>query len=220
MKHSILKLLMVVAIIPFISSCISNEKRALKLIDNYMKSYLLVYDSYKPQATKIDTAYYHPTFNATVISHAKNVIDAQKRYDKALESIDYFQRDVNHAKRSMAIWSDLGSSLAREEYNQALQELNKAKAKIKEFTDLAEVEKAKIISEEELIKEAAAQVPSGICGWLIQHSYTCKTRGGYDTGSTMILITNSDFTEIIMAADNEDEEMLSYINKAKEVLNL
>ena len=220
MKRSIMKLLLAIAIVPLFYSCMSNEKKALKLIENYMKSYLYVYDSYKPQTTKIDTAYYYPTFDATVLAHAKNAVDAQGRYDDALKSIDHAQREVNMAKRRMAIWSDKSSAIAREEYNQALQEFNNAKTKIKELTDLTEVERQKIVSEEELIKEAAAQIPSGVCGWLIQHSYTCKTRGGHDTASGIIMITNPDFTEIFFAADNEDTEIASYINKAKEVLNL
>jgi hypothetical protein len=220
MKRSILNLLMAISTIPLFCSCMSNETKALKLIDNYMKSYLIVYDSYNPQATQIDTAYYYPTFDATVLSHAKNAIDAQERYEDTLESIDRTQRDVNSAKRRMAIWNDRSSAIAREEYNQALQELNKANAKIIELTDLAEAEKQKVASEEELIKEAAAQIPSGVCGWLIQHSYTCKTRGGLDTASSIIMVTNPDFTEIFFAADNEDTEIVNYINKAKEVLNL
>ena len=210
----------IIGITSVLTSCMTNEKKALKIIDNYMKGYLYVYDSYRPQTTKIDTAYYNPAFDATVLAHAKSAIDAEDRYNKALRSLDRAEKESNFARSSMAIWSDNYSAYSKEQYNQALKKYQNAKADIKKFTEEVDREKLTIVSEENLIKEAAAQIPADVCGWLVQHSYTCKTRGGHDTARIMIFVINKDFSEILFACDNENEEVLECINRIKTVLGL
>lgn len=220
MKRTLANLMLIIAIALTLTSCMTNERKALRIIDDYMKSYLIVYGSYKPQATKIDTAYYSPVFDVTTLAHAKNAIDAEDRYNEALESLDRAEEEANSARRSMALWSGSYDAFCKEQYNQYARKLKTVNADIKKFTDASEVERQTIISEENLIKESAAKVPSGVCGWCVQHSYTCKTRGGDDTAGFMIFIINKEFSEILFACDNEDEETLKYINKIKSVLEL
>ena len=191
-------------------SCATNEDRALDLVDAYMQACLYDYDSYQPQGISIDTLHY--TNQAAIIfSKVKPLIEIMEQQKTA-------KMNIKLARRRMAIFdisqSYRPSSLDRLDYEEASEEYNEAIAKLNQCESSIEA-----IKEE--IQVLAEEIESGAIedqlGWAIVHMYTCKTRGGDDTGGAVFIITDSNFKEVLFAMD-EDE--LMEIDSSLEVLGL
>lgn len=179
----------------------TNEQKALALIDNYMKGYLVDYESYEPTLVKIDTAYNNPMYNPNIVSIVKRIKNAQETVDRLVREIDWANDDVRSARSSMAIWDSAYSrefyNIAIEEYNEAITKLNKLKAEHTEAESMINESKAELES-------IISQMEDGVCGWLITHNYKCNNLAGIERPSQSMFLVNDDFTTIQKAIHEED----------------
>ena len=192
-----------------IVGCSSNEKKAEKLIDNYMYKHLHDYKSYEPVETIIDTLYNVPiTDNACIQAAAQMAMHS--------EQCDEYIEEAEDAERSMEIWSGGWSSTARNEWKKAARK--SMEARINECVEYQELLKcAKIIVEKLPELDGKTQV-----GWMVKHSYRCNNRGGNSMLGTDVFFIDKEFKTILNSFDNEDEDavaILTQINEASEYGN-
>lgn len=193
----------------FIVGCSSNEKKAEKLIDDYMYKHLHDYKSYEPVETIIDTLYNVPITDDACIQAAAQMAMYSEQCDEYIE-------EAEDAERTMDIWSGGWSSTSRKEWNKAARK--SMEARINQCTQYKEVLKnAKIIVEKLPELDGKTQV-----GWLVRHSYRCNNRGGNSMLGTEIFFIDKEFKTILNSFDDEDEDaiaLLTQINEASEYGN-
>ena len=179
----------------------NNEKKAMALIDNYMKGYLADYESYKPINVKIDTAYNNPVYDKDIIAIVKRINNNQKNIEELELKIELSNYDVKKARSSMAIYN---SAYTREFYNLAVEEYNEATAKVNKL----KIDKEKIESNvNELLvelKEKLSEMGDGVCGWLATVNYKCKNRLGTEIPTQSAFVINDDFSKIQTVIHEED----------------
>ena len=192
-----------------IVGCTSNEKKAEKLIDEYMYKHLHDYKSYEAVETIIDTLY-----NIPITDDA--CIQAAARMAMHSEQSDEYEEEADDALRSMEIWDGGWSATSRKEWNKAARKYSEAK--MNQFIENQEVLKnAKIIVEKLPELDGKTQV-----GWLVKHSYRCNNRGGNSMLGTDVFFMDKKFKTILNSFDNEDEDavaILTQINEASEFEN-
>lgn len=193
----------------------ANEKKALALINEYMQEYLYDYKSYEPIFVKIDTAYNRPIYDENVVAFVKNIIKTQASIDDLEQEIEWTERDVRHARSSMAIWN---SAYTREHYNIAVEEYNEALSKLNNYKKEKIAADSIVIKSKDVLKELIAQIDEGVCGWSITHNYKCKSRGGTELSSQSIFIMDEDFTQILCSIN--EENMLEFVEIAEKLAEI
>lgn len=193
----------------------ANEKKALALINEYMQEYLYDYKSYEPIFVKIDTAYNRPIYDENVVALVKNIIKTQASIDDLEQEIEWAERDVRHARSSMAIWN---SAYTREHYNIAVEEYNEALSKLNNYKKEKIAADSIVIKSKDVLKELIAQIDEGVCGWSITHNYKCKSRGGTELSSQSIFIMDEDFTQILCSIN--EENMLEFVEIAEKLAEI
>lgn len=180
-----------------LSSCTTNEDRALALADAYMQTTLYDYGSYQPQGVSVDTLHYAPQLS-TIFSKFEPLIEILEQQNEAKEAMKF-------ARRKMAIYDRRGSyyysSFDQLQYEEASEEYNEANAKLNRCESAIETIKTEVQS---LVEEIESGSLEDQPGWCITHMYTCKTRGGQDTGGAILLFADNNFEEILFAIDEDD----------------
>lgn len=175
--------------------CTSNEKKAEKLINDYMFKHLHDYDSYEIVETKIDTAYNMPQYNDSILNLA---MDAAEYLDDA----HHFLSESESAQSSMEIWSDGYSSYSRSKWRDARKEYIEKTEKYALSMDKAA---DKML---EINRIASTLDNSQMIGWKVSHKFRSNNRAGNKMLGTYTFITDKDFKSIITNYDDEDEDLI------------
>jgi len=160
----ILSLLLTSAIIGMVAlSCTSNEKKAEKLIKDYMFKNLHDYSSYEPVETKIDTAFANPIFDTELVALA---FSASNYFEAAKDATD----EAEYASTSLDIWRSSYSSYGKSEYKKAREKLGDCLQKYVDNMD-------KFFEIAENIKEKASEIDEKeVVGWMVSHKFRSKSR--------------------------------------------
>lgn len=188
-----------------IAGCSSNEKKANKLIDDYMYKHLHDYKSYEAVETEIDTLYNTPISDMTCLQAAALMAMHSEKSDE-------YEEEADDAERTMDIWSGGWSSTSRNEYKKAARKC--FEAKMNQAIENQEVLKnAKIILDKSSELDGKTQV-----GWLVSHSFRCNNRGGNSMLGTYVFLMDKPFKTILNNFDLDDDDMkdiFDYFDLAK-----
>ncbi len=184
-----------------VTSCKSNEEKALALIDHYMLKSLYDYDSYQPVETKIDSAFYSPYTNKELLASAQKVDAA---YDETMKNM----KEASHAMEIAAIWADSYSSYSRSKYRKASNEA-------KEYKSNAEAALKTMLQEMKFINVESKKISTDFYGWNVTHTFRCKTKGGYADIGNYVFIIDENFENILTSLDMNDEDLTRYVEWIK-----
>ncbi len=189
-------------LIPFLvlTSCQSNENKALGLIDKYMQTVVYDFNSYEAIQIQIDSAYTAPIIMEIPRKYAQTIIETESKLASA-------HRGLKHSQSSMALWKPDGYSSAfkREQYNQAKTEVAEYKKNIKEYENaIQEAKKG--------IKEYVANFQREYLGWVGALNYRCNTRNGNPSLGEALFIFDPSFNEILFAIPDLNQEELEIID--------
>lgn len=172
-------------------ACASPEKKADRLIRDYMFAHLHDFDSYQKVETSVDTLYNLPIFNDECIDQAEQII-ARNRI------IEITERDAKHNSDIMNIWSDSYTQSGFKRYKEAYVDWARNKKTIA-LAEIIKLENYKKLAALALALDGCTQT-----GWIVTHSYRSKTLGGNTSLNTMVFFTDKDFKEITKAYDEEN----------------
>ncbi len=195
-------------LIVLLSSCESKEKKALKLIDHYMKTTLIDYESYEVNEIKIDSAYNQLYMDDKVIEYANVFQSAEEKYDEA-------SKECESNIESMHIWSPGYYSSSYERH------------KFKEASDLAD-ENIKAMNDYiKIMREAADSIKaygktfkSEFIGWGCSLNYRCKTAGGMRTLNNGYFVVDRKCKKLLYsAADINDDDYTEIIHNIDRIIS-
>ena len=194
MKKLVSVLLFTFAVIIAVS-CTSNEKRAEKLIKDYMFKNLHDYSSYEPVETKVDTAYNDLLYIDSAVIRVALFMDAEEMQRESM-------KDVDDALDNLSLWSSpYMTSYGRSKYKEAKSKL------IESLNNAAEAAQTayKIASE---VNEISKNVDyDEMYGWKVSHKFRCNNRGGNKMLGQYVFIIDKNFKRILNEYDIEDESM-------------
>lgn len=200
-KNSVTILLLTIMSVVLFSSCKSKETKALDLIDQYMKTVLIDYDSYEVNSIKIDSAYTQMYMDIQISTKAKLITMASDEFDKAKKNFD---SDME----SMDIWSPgmYSSSYSRSKYQEAKENADMDLEAMKHYLDIMKGHAAEM-------KESIAAFESEFIGWGCTVSYRCKTAGGLATLNTGYFVVDKSYKELLYEyTDINDDEFKSILD--------
>ena len=183
-------------------SCTSDEKKANKLIKQYMFENLYDYESYQPTKTQIDTLYYDIYLDSDVISAAYQAYEYLEDAKEYKEKADYAKNEADMFKRHF------GSSIMRgihmDEYKNNMSKFNEKKLEaLKNMRYILDMQ-AKSEDFEDLT-----------IGWKVTHKFRCNNRGGNLSLGEYIFFIDRDFTEIFETIVCDEDYEIS-----KEIINV
>ena len=176
-------------------SCKSNEKKAAELIKAELYQTLYDFESYEPIETTVKKAYEtaYNDFNCH-----QQAIETNKSMQKADEYTNAFEK----AKQFMDIWEPgyYSSTYTKEQYNKYKRIFDENLEKAQE--ELANTKQLGLALQESIKKLN----PQKQIGWVAEHRFRCKTRGGMPAIGHYRYIIDKKFKNIIFSYDTEDEE--------------
>ena len=184
--------------------CISNEEKALKLINEQMFKTLFDFESYQPVETRIDSAFHTPYNDSINLRYAVFCSVARDRFD------DYLEKAEN-ARNAVEIWADSYSSYGRQKLQDAYNEGTTALTSASLMINMIELYY-------DSIKMRSSEFDKDFIGWQVTHKFRCKTKGGYSDLSTKVYIMDNKFTQIIDEIDVDDKEYKEYQSIIKDAL--
>lgn len=175
-------------------ACSSKEKKADKLINDYMYKHLHDYKSYEPIETKLDTLYNSPITD-------KDCIDICMDMKEHLDRKSNYEDDAEHDERTMDIWSGGWSSTSRSEYQKAYISWCKNKR-------LSTQENIKFLEgcKELIIKIDGLDGKTQI-GWIADHTFRSNTLGGNSSLGNNTFFMDKDLKNIIYTMDSDDSDI-------------
>lgn len=190
-----IRILLAFAVILCMIACTSKEKKAEALIKDYLFKTMYDFDSYQVVETKVDSAFFSPYTDEKIMTVAAVASEALK------ESNSHMLKGLS-AMRSMNTWSDSYSSYGQSRYysyrDEARQELKAGRT-----SSLIH------LNAQKKIKKMATELPEGFMGWEVNHSFRCKTKGGFSELKHYIFITDPKFKTILFKEDVEDEDIIA-----------
>lgn len=183
------KILFALFAITAIVACQSNEDKAAKLIKEELNKTLYKPETYKPIETKLDSAfapYDDPAF-----------FDALEEMGETMSKYEELEREVKHAKSSMAIWGGpYQTAFGRNEYNEAKEDYNEANEKMEKLKEKGKKQYDKVVSL--LMGERK------FIGFRAVHNYRADNNMGNTLIGNSVFIIDKDFKEVLFRADVED----------------
>lgn len=197
-------LLWIVIIIPILTGCKSKEEKAAEMIKNEMFKTLYDYESYQPIETTVDSAFYSPYTDSTILSHGYIIKELLSEANKYLE-------ETKEAQSSMEIWSDSYSSYGLSKYYDAKEKMSSALEKANLYIKVMN-------TEGDSIRMLSKDIIPDFYGWKITHKFRCKTKGGNSTIGNYIYIFDKKIKNIMYKEDTEDEDLIKAKSLIKECL--
>ncbi len=187
-----MKKLIIVCIVAlaFVGCTISPEKKASTIVEESVKSSLYHPESYDPINTVLDSAF--------------APMDDPDFFDKTLKlfklglEMDQCDRQIKHAKSSMAIWSHPYDAFSKNEYNEAKEDYDKYVAKMETMQKKAE----KLGGELKTIAEQGRR----FIGWKATHSYRAKNNAGQTLICESLFILDPEITKILAGYNTDDSD--------------
>lgn len=178
------------AALAFVACSVSPEKKAASIVEKAVKASLYHPNSYDPIETVVDSAFApmdDPDFFEKTL----------KLYEIGIEMEDC-DREMKHAKSSMAIWSNPHSAFSRNEYNEAKEEYETCVAKMETLQ-----KKGKKLDEK--LKDIAEQGRNFI-GWKVTHSYRAQNNAGQTLIGESVFILDPEMTQVLAEYDTDDSD--------------
>lgn len=197
-------ILWIAIIIPILTGCKSKEEKAAEIIKKEMFKTLYDFESYQPIETTVDSAFYSPYTDSTILSHGYIINELLSEANKNLET-------VKEAQSSMEIWSDSYSSYGLTKYYDAKEKMSSALEKANLYIKY-------IDTEGDSIRMLSKDIKPTFYGWKITHKFRCKTKGGNSTIGNYIYIFDKNIEHIIYKEDTEDEDLINIKSLIKECL--
>lgn len=197
-------ILWIAIIIPILTGCKSKEEKAAEIIKKEMFKTLYDFESYQPIETTVDSAFYSPYTDSTILSHGYIINELLSEANKNLEKI-------KEAQSSMEIWSDSYSSYGLTKYYDAKEKMSLALEKANLYIKV-------IDTEGDSIRMLSKDIKPTFYGWKITHKFRCKTKGGNSTIGNYIYIFDKNIEHIIHKEDTEDEDLINIKSLIKECL--
>ena len=198
MKKSILVLATVIVAFT-VTSCKSKEEKAAELIKQELSHVLYDFESYEPIETVVTEAKHIPTNDSACVGKAINIIV----YDET--AVEYLE-DVTSALESMLIWgppTSYSSSYSDIRYYESKSEfvnaVKKANTCIKKYN--SSIDDLKI-----MIKNIN---PSETVGYNVEHTFRCKTMGGFWSIEHYRFIVDKKIKKIIFYIDEDEKDEVS-----------
>ena len=193
MKNFIL-VLSTVILATIATSCKSKEEKAAELIKKELSYELYDFQSYEPIVTVVTEAKDIPTNNKDCLMKAST---ANERCAIALEHV----KDVKTALEFMNLWgppTKCSSSYSNRKYyeykDDYVNAMQIANVYIKHYNST-------IDELDSLIKNTN---PSEIIGYNVEHSFRCRTKGGFWTIEHCKFLVDKDFKNIIFMDEKGD----------------
>ena len=189
-----------------VTSCKSKEEKAEELIKQELSHVLYDIESYEPIETVVTEAKHIPTNDSACVGKALNVIV----YDET--TVEYLE-DVTSALESMLIWgpptsysSSYSDSRYYESKSECVDAMKKANICIKKYN--SSIDDLKI-----MMKNTN---PSETIGYNVEHSFRCRTKGGFWTIEHYRFVVDKKFKKIIFGVDEEEnDEVYDLINSVQ-----
>ena len=189
-----------------VTSCKSKEEKAAELIKQELSHVLYDIESYEPIETVVTEAKHIPTNDSACVGKALNVIV----YDET--TVEYLE-DVTSALESMLIWgpptsysSSYSDSRYYESKSECVDAMKKANICIKKYN--SSIDDLKI-----MMKNTN---PSETIGYNVEHSFRCRTKGGFWTIEHYRFVVDKKFKKIIFGVDEEEnDEVYDLINSVQ-----
>lgn len=217
-NFTIIALLMLCLVPACTESTKTKEEKALDLIDDYMKSSLVSYDSYEPGSIKIDSAFNNPLIHPEVFKSLDVIMKTEEKLE-ALEW-DLTSAESNYEyKLSMESLNSRYDYRSRDEREWDKKQLAKAKAEldavrsdIDKYENNVEEAKNKILEVVNNCRESREFV-----GWTLLHNFKSETRGGDLKNGSIFIIADEELKEVIVALW-DDFDTQEKIEKLQEIV--
>ncbi|WP_288797322.1 hypothetical protein [uncultured Muribaculum sp.] len=194
---------MLITVIAFLSMCScgqSKEEKAQQMAAKYLKGTLYHFKSYEPLQTKVDSFFVSLSCDNKAIEFTLEML-------KLFQSAEEYARNVEHAERSMDIWSPnrFSSTYSRGEYDRAKNERD-------ENQRLLDNTKDRIQAQFENIKTRQSEIEEGAFnGWIVYHKFkSLNGAGTLDLFGEYIFLCDKDFN-VESVYSKEDFDALSKI---------
>jgi len=189
--------------------CSTKEEKIENLIKDYVFKNLYDISSYEPIETKIDSAYYNVYIDSTTLHYAYLLNENIKKVHEYVEKGNRLQKELDFELS----WINISPSSKKKaealliDIRANVDSVKKYNPRLKEF--------------QELIKERSTKLPTKeFIGWLAQHKFRCKTKGGnYDIGN-YIFVVDKDIEKIMYQFDNDDNELAEIAKLIDESLKM
>ena len=197
-----------------VTSCKSKEEKAAELIKQELSHVLCDFGSYEPIETVVTEAKHIPINDSACVNKA---LDAIAYYELAVE----YAEDSKSAFETMCIWgspSRYSTSYSDNRYYESkyefIESLKKANICIKKYN--SSIDDLKI-----MMKNTN---PSETIGYNVEHTFRCKTMGGFWSIGHYRFIVDKKIKKIIFYVDEEEnDEVYDFIksvqNNTKEKLD-
>lgn len=190
------KVFYILSLLVLVCACASNEKKADKLINDYMYKHLHDYKSYEPIETKLDTMYNSPI-------NDKGCIDICREMKSHIEKMADYDKEADHDESTMDIWSGGWSSTSRSEYKKAYKSWCENK-RASTLENIAALEGCK-----KLIKQIEGLDGKTQIGWIADHTFRSNTLGGNSSLGTQSFFIDKDFKNILYTMGDDDSDIYS-----------
>lgn len=205
MKKSILVLATVIVAFT-VTSCKSKEEKAEELIKQELSHVLYDIESYEPIETVVTEAKHIPTNDSACVDKALDIIT----YDEIF--VEYLE-DIKSALETMLIWgpptsysSFYSNSRYYESKSECVNAMKKANIYIKKYN--SSIDDLNIMTKNTNSSETI--------GYNVEHSFRCKTKGGFWTIEHCRFIVDKKIKKIIFYVDEEEnDEVYDLINSVQ-----
>lgn len=175
-----------------LTSCKSNEEKALDLIDKEMFKTLFDYDSYEP----IETIVKEGTSSIYTDSLIRNyAIRAEVVKDLFYES----KKKAEDALEYADIYSGGYSYSSNRKFNNYINEAKQERANMDKYLE-------KWGAYEDSIKLHVTNFQPQPIGWEVTHKFRCKSKGGNSLIGNYVYLVDSKFTQIMDRFDMDDSD--------------
>lgn len=182
-----------------VTSCKSKEEKAAELIKQELSHVLYDFGSYEPIETVVTEAKHIPTNDSACVNKS---LDAIAYYELAVE----YAEDSKSAFETMCIWgspSRYSTSYSDSKYYQSKSEcvdaMKKVNICIKKYN--SSIDDLKIMMKNTNTSETI--------GYNVEHTFRCKTMGGFWSIGHYRFIVDKKIKKIIFYVDEEENDEVS-----------
>ena len=193
MKKTILVLATVIVAFT-VTSCKSKEEKAAELIKQELSQVLYDFESYDPIVTLVTEAKDIPTNNYACIMQANTAVERSERVDEHLKDVTSVRKRMNYwgpPTRYSSSYSDSKYYEIKSDYVCAMKIAN---IYINSYNSA-------IDDLDSIMKNTN---PSETIGYNVEHSFRCRTKGGFWTIAHYRFVTDKNFERIIFIDETGD----------------
>ena len=177
-----------------VTSCKSKEEKAAELIKQELSQVLYDFESYDPIVTLVTEAKDIPTNNYACIMQANTAVERSERVDEHLKDVTSVRKRMNYwgpPTRYSSSYSDSKYYEIKSDYVCAMKIAN---IYINSYNSA-------IDDLDSIMKNTN---PSETIGYNVEHSFRCRTKGGFWTIAHYRFVTDKNFERIIFIDETGD----------------